>query len=105
MRPQISITISKVWALRNLHLIWALTVKQNQDGNVKFNVYTDNKQVCTQVKLLREHPRMAKLDISVEGVKILRLNVDQNGSDSNDHADFADAKFITELVDDTTRKR
>ena len=45
---------------------------------------------------------MAKLDISVEGVKILRLNVDQNGSDSNDHADFADAKFITELADDTT---
>ena len=32
---------------------------------------------------------------------MLRLNVDKNGSDSNDHADFADAKFITELADDT----
>ena len=73
----------------------------NQDGNVKFNVYTDNKQVYTGEAVTRAS-EMAKLDISVEGVKILRLNVDQNGSDSNDHADFADAKFITELADDTT---
>ena len=73
----------------------------NQDGNVKFNVYTDNKQVYTGEAVTRAS-KMAKLDISVEGVKILRLNVDQNGSDSNDHADFADAKFITELADDTT---
>lgn len=73
----------------------------NQDGNVKFNVYTDNKQVYTGGAVTRAS-EMAKLDISVEGVKILRLNVDQNGSDSNDHADFADAKFITELADDTT---
>ena len=73
----------------------------NQDGNVKFNVYTDNKQVYTGEAVTRAS-EMAKLDISVEGVKILRLNVDQNGSDSNDHADFADAKFITELADDNT---
>lgn len=71
------------------------------DGNVKFNVYTDEKQVYTGEAVTRASA-MTPLDISVEGVKILRLNVDQNGSDSNDHADFADAKFITELADDTT---
>ena len=72
----------------------------NTDGNVKFNVYTDNTQVYTGDAVTRESA-MKKLDISVEGVKMLRLNVDKNGSDSNDHADFADAKFITELADDT----
>ena len=73
----------------------------NTDGNVKFNVYTDNTQVYTGDAVTRESA-MKKLDISVEGVKMLRLNVDKNGGDSNDHADFADAKFITELADDTT---
>ena len=72
----------------------------NTDGNVKFNVYTDNTQVYTGDAVTRESA-MKKLDISVEGVKMLRLNVDKNGGDSNDHADFADAKFITELADDT----
>ena len=73
----------------------------NSEGNVKFNVYTDDKQVYTGDAVTRES-KMISLDIPVEGVKILRLNVDKNGSDSNDHADFADAKFITELADDTT---
>lgn len=73
----------------------------NSEGNVKFNVYTDDKQVYTGDAVTRES-KMISLDIPVEGVKILRLNVDQNGdSNSNDHADFADAKFITELADDT----
>lgn len=71
----------------------------NQDGNVKFNVYTDDTQVYTGEAVNRASV-MAALDISVEGVKILRLNVDQNGGDSNDHADFADAKFTTELAED-----
>lgn len=73
----------------------------NSEGNVKFNVYTDDKQVYTGDAVTRES-KMISLNIPVEGVKILRLNVDKNGSDSNDHADFADAKFITELADDTT---
>jgi alpha-galactosidase len=64
-------------------------------GSMVFQIYGDGK-LLWKSKLLRTGQPAEKVDVDLTGIKIIVLVVDDGGDGiSFDHADWADAKFIT----------
>lgn len=71
---------------------------QGNNGNgVKFIVQTskDNKTwaTATTTDVLKGNTNAVKVDVSLDGIKYLRIHIDHNGSNSYDHSVIADAKL------------
>ena len=77
----------------------------NSSGSVKFHIYTttdttlnsqttwsESEAVDTSVMGVDSSAQFVQVDI--KGAKYLRLYADSNGSNSNDHAVYADAKLV-----------
>ncbi|GAA0741084.1 DUF4073 domain-containing protein [Clostridium oceanicum] len=66
----------------------------NYRGSVKFKVFVDEKLVYTS-DLMKKDTAAESIKIHLEGAKIIKLVVDDSGNGrGNDHANWADAKFI-----------
>ncbi|GKX27736.1 hypothetical protein SH1V18_02160 [Vallitalea longa] len=67
----------------------------NYRGSVRFEVYLDNKLVYTS-EIMKKKTPCKSITIDVEGAQIIKLVVDDAGNGKgNDHANWADAKFLT----------
>ena len=71
---------------------------QGNNGNgVKFIVQTskDNKTwaTATTTDVLKGNTNAVKVDVSLDEAKYLKIYIDQNGSNANDHSVIADAKL------------
>ncbi|MDR2671092.1 MAG: glycoside hydrolase family 97 N-terminal domain-containing protein, partial [Oscillospiraceae bacterium] len=64
-------------------------------GDVIFRVYSDDVLIYESLPSGRVSNRAQKISVPIAHTKILRLEADTNGSDNSDHADWADAKFLT----------
>lgn len=65
-------------------------------GSVTFKVFIDEQEVFTSTKEMIPEDIMQHVKVAIpEGAKMLRLQALMGTSDSNDHADWADAKFVT----------
>ncbi len=66
-------------------------------GNAKFTVYvSDDNQIWNEVMstgVLKGNSEAVYVDISLKGAKYLKIYIDDNGSDSNDHTVIAGAKL------------
>ena len=67
------------------------------NGNVKFTVsVSEDNQIWNEVMstgVLKGNSEAVYADISLKGVKYLKIYIDDNGSDSNDHTVIAGAKL------------
>lgn len=73
--------------------------KDGYNGTVTFEVYVDNKKAFSSGVMSGRYPAKF-VNVDLTGAKTLRLVVTDAGNGiNNDHADWADAKFI--LEDDT----
>lgn len=70
--------------------------EQGTKGLLSFKIYADDKEVFATKELNAADP-MVFASINVTGVKKLRLEANKGSEDSNDHADYADAKFPMDL--------
>lgn len=65
-------------------------------GSVTFKVFIDEQEVFTSTKEMAPEDIMQHVKVTIpEGAKELHLQALMGASDSNDHADWADAKFVT----------
>lgn len=65
-------------------------------GSVTFKVFIDEQEVFTSTKEMVPEDIMQHVKVTIpEGAKELHLQALMGASDSNDHADWADAKFVT----------
>ncbi|MBS6234527.1 MAG: NPCBM/NEW2 domain-containing protein, partial [Clostridiales bacterium] len=64
-------------------------------GDVIFRVYSDDVLIYESQPSGTGAREAQKISIPVANTKILRLEADTNGPDTGDHADWADAKFLT----------
>lgn len=72
----------------------------NNSGSIVFQVYVDDNKVFDSGTMRRNTPAIP-VNVDLTGANKLKLVVTDNGDgNSNDHADWADTKFI--LKDDTT---
>lgn len=71
---------------------------QKKNGDVIFRVYVDDVLVKEVNKLYGQDAELIQVDVT--DAKVVSLRVDKNGSDGNDHATWADAKFTKEIVSD-----
>lgn len=79
-------------------------VNGNSEASVQFSVIGDDK-VLWKGEVMKAGQAPQAVDINVSGVKILLLKVGDGGNGINfDHADWADAKFITMGPTPTTLK-
>lgn len=71
----------------------------NKGNGLKFIIQTspDNKTWTTQKEtgILKGNSEAVLVDIPLEGAKYLRINIDSNGSNANDHSVIANAKLAT----------
>lgn len=65
-------------------------------GAITFEIFADGKSVF-KTNEMTSADQMQFAEISVKGVKELKLVADKGAEDSNDHADYADAKFTMDL--------
>ncbi|GAA0741088.1 DUF4073 domain-containing protein [Clostridium oceanicum] len=66
----------------------------NYRGSVKFKVFVDEKLVYTS-DVMKKNTTSKSIEIELEGAKRIKLVVDDAGNGrGNDHANWADAKFI-----------
>lgn len=72
---------------------------QENKGNVVFKILTDGKEVYNSGEMTGATP-MKFVSIDLSEVKKLTLVCEKGENDWNDHADFADAKFITEILEE-----
>jgi len=77
---------------------------QDRLGNVIFRVYSDEVLVYESIRTSSYGYEAQRISIPIANTKVLRLEVDPDGADSHDHADWADAKFIKmrEITPDST---
>ena len=68
------------------------------EGDAVFQVFADEKLIYEKNLRTGESDRV---DLSVSGVDQLKLVTTQNGRDSNDHTDWADAKVLGAIRDTT----
>lgn len=67
-----------------------------KSGSVTFKVFIDEQEVFTSTKEMAPEDIMQHVKVTIpEGAKELHLQALMGASDSNDHADWADAKFVT----------
>ena len=64
-------------------------------GDIIFRVYSDDVLIYESQPSGNGATEAQKISIPVANTKILRLEADTNGPDTGDHADWADAKFLT----------
>lgn len=65
-------------------------------GSVTFKVFIDEQEAFTSTKEMAPEDIMQHVKVTIpEGAKELHLQALMGASDSNDHADWADAKFVT----------
>ena len=64
-------------------------------GDVIFRVYSDDVLIYESQPSGNGAREAQKISIPIANTKILHLQADTNGPDNGDHADWADAKFIT----------
>lgn len=65
-------------------------------SSVTFKVFIDEQEVFTSTKEMAPEDIMQHVKVTIpEGAKELHLQALMGASDSNDHADWADAKFVT----------
>lgn len=71
---------------------------QNGKGSVTFKVKADDREVFNSQEVTSASAQKF-VDIDLQGVKTLTLIADQGADNGNDHADWADAKFIGRMAD------
>ncbi len=82
---------------------YGVNTSSSAGNGVKFSIYTskDGKNweaaIYQKVKLPKEEAE--KIVVDLEGVKLLRLEADSNGSNGNDHSVYADAKLTNDFTE------
>lgn len=67
---------------------------RNGAGSVRFQVLADGVEVYDS-GVLTSNSNAGYIDLDITGVNTITLIADKNGNNSSDHANFADAKFMT----------
>lgn len=75
----------------------------NNDGSVVFKIYKSTDGTNYEAEpiytsgVMQKATKAEKVTLDISDAKLLKLYADQNGSDSNDHAVWADAKVYTSV--------
>ncbi|WP_082236400.1 NPCBM/NEW2 domain-containing protein [Anaeromassilibacillus senegalensis] len=70
--------------------------KNDSRSTVRFRVFADNEPTARFDSGVMQYRTPAKfIDLDIRGVKKLRLEIDRVDSNAADHANWADAKFLT----------
>ena len=68
-------------------------VDDSQTGNIIFQVYLDGSLAYQSGVLLGQQGQTEVIDIDVTGASVMNLVIDPNGSNGNDHGDWAQASL------------
>ena len=86
----------------NFTALVGVCTDQPRAGDVIFTIEVDGQEVFRQQQVGGQDA--TPVDIDVTGAKTIAFLVDMNGSDGNDHAVWADAKFASQAVADVIAK-
>lgn len=79
-------------------------VTKRNEPDVKFYIYGDGVELAHTDTMTADSP-MQQLSVSVDGVKKLMLKADKIANNWSDHVDFADAKLMSDISENTVNKQ